>query len=113
MRTLIASVLFVCVTLPAFASEFSAKSCERYLQNATYAAAIETLAGNMRYSVEELCTLDRLMDIHITNTQIFNIEKQKDEPHVWITLHYAEHSCQYFIKNEDQTTTKKNCYNTF
>lgn len=113
MRTLIVSILSVLFAPPAFASEFSAKSCERYMQNATYAQAIETLSENMRYSVEELCTLERLMDIHITNTNIFNIEKQKDEPHVWITLHYAEHSCQYFIKNEDQTTTKKNCYNTF
>lgn len=97
----------------AMASEISQKSCEKYGREASYAKALDVISTAFKQiSRDELCSMPHLFDVHITNTSFFNIERQKDEPHVWVTLHYAEHSCQYFVRNEDWAVTRKNCYNT-
>lgn len=45
--------------------------------------------------------------------RIFLNEKQGPEPHFWVTLHYNEYSCQYFVRKIDQVVTRKTCYNTW
>lgn len=117
MQFLLAALLVIstsAISITSEASEFSQRSCEQYQRNSEYSKALDTIASRMKYtSRSELCSLPHLFDVHITNSLIYNMEKGVDEAHVWITLHYAEHSCQYFVKIEDQSVTKKNCYNTF
>ena len=112
MRILLA-VVFLFAAQASVASDISIKSCEKYGRDASFSKALDVISTNFKHnSRDELCALPHLFDVYMTNTMIFNLERQKDEPHVWVTLHYAEHSCQYFVKNEDWTVTKKNCYNT-
>ena len=111
MRILLAVAITFAASL-SMASEFSQKSCEQYSRNASYSKALDVVSSNMNSSRSELCSLERLMDVYVTNRVFFNMETQKDEPHVWVTLHYAEHSCQYFVREADSVVTRKNCYNT-
>lgn len=111
MRILLALLIALSSTA-ALASEFSEKSCSNYEKNTNYTKALEVISSNMKSTKSELCSLPHLFDVHITDRMFFNLETQKDEPHVWVTLHYAEHSCQYFVRNADWVVTRKNCYNT-
>lgn len=115
MRILLAAILALStlVSTASFASEFSEKSCEKYGRKASYAKALDVISNNMKHSSRsELCSLPHLFDVYITDRDFYNIETQEQEPHVWVTLHYAEHSCQYFVRNSDWVVTRKNCYNT-
>ncbi len=85
--------------------------CAKYEKNAKYLDAIKVLAKNMQYGFEELCNLPRLADIYVTKRSFYN-EQNELIPHVWVTLHYMEYSCQYFLRESDLVTTRKNCYNT-
>lgn len=97
-----------------FISSFAqaANHCERYQNNEAFMTAIATQAERMKYTLDELCHLPRLMDIYVVDTIIVN-EKNEEIPHIWLTLHYSENSCQYFLRADDYSTTKKNCYNTW
>lgn len=86
--------------------------CARYRQNPKFLPAIGLIARNMQYSLEDLCHLPHLADLYVTNRVFYN-EQGEEEPHVWVTLHYNEYSCQYFIRDLDQVVTRKNCYNTW
>lgn len=111
MRILLALILLASTS--AFASEISKKSCENYSRNSAYAKALDVISTNMKHSSRsELCSLPHLFDVYITDRSFYNIEEQREDPHVWVTLHYSEHSCQYFVRNSDWVVTRKNCYNT-
>lgn len=86
--------------------------CAKYSNNEKYVRAISVVARNMGYGPKELCALPRLADIHVTGRTLVN-ENQELVPHIWVTLHYSEHSCQYFLREADFVTTQKNCYNTW
>lgn len=94
------------------ASQFSEASCEKYYANETFAKALNVVAANMKSTSQELCSLERLFDVYIVNHTVIT-PKGEEIPHVWLTLHYAEHSCQYFVRNADLVVTAKNCYNTW
>lgn len=87
--------------------------CSRYADNAEYLRAIEIVAEKMMYTSTELCELGRLADIHVDTRGIYNADTDQVERHIWVTLHYNEYSCQYFVRAEDGVITRKNCYNTF
>lgn len=105
-----AGLLSLCLlfSAPAFATDH----CARYDANEKYAHALSVLAKSMGYARPELCTLPRLADIYVTTTTLVN-ERNESIPHVWVTLHYDEYSCQYYVREADFVTTKKNCYNTW
>ena len=86
--------------------------CQRYMKNQLEVDAIRTIASNLQYSTEELCSPNRILDVQVTHTQLFD-ENQQPIPHTWVTLHYNEYSCQYFVRDADKVVTQKNCYNTF
>jgi hypothetical protein len=111
MKILCALSMFF--ALPALASNFTVEGnkCERYVGNARYSEAIDLIAKAMKYSTEELCTLPRLADVYVVDRVFYN-EKNEAEPHIWLTLHYNEYSCQYFLREADKVVTRKNCYNT-
>lgn len=94
---------------PAMAQDF----CAQYIEAPSfYKIAIHTVASAMKYTDEQLCNLSTLADIQIQKAVLPNEENQAID-HTWVTLHYAEYSCQYFVRNSDQVITKKNCYNTW
>lgn len=86
--------------------------CAPYAGNEKYTRALSTIAKAMAYAPEELCSLPRLSAIHVTG-RIFHDEQGNPIPHVWITLHYGEYSCQYFVREADFVTTRKECYSTW
>lgn len=87
--------------------------CAKYAGNAEYLRAIEIVAHKMKYTTTELCELGRLADIFVDTRGIYNSEIDEVERHIWVTLHYNEYSCQYFVRAKDGVVTKQNCYNTF
>lgn len=105
---------FTFALFPFTASAFSVDGdkCARYQGNSRYEEAIAIVAKAMKYSTQELCTLPRLADFFIEDRNFVN-EKQEIEPHIWLTLHYNEYSCQYFLREADKVVTRKNCYNTW
>ena len=105
-------LLLLAVAYTFQAQALSTNSCEMYLQNPAYAKAITQVASNMGYTYEQLCAVPRLMDIFVENRNLLN-EQQEIIPHILVTLHYGEESCQYFVRDSDFVVTKKNCYNTF
>ena len=87
-------------------------SCEANLAKADFGPALEVVAKAMGYTTDELCALPHLFDIYIERRTLYNA-KNEAEPHVWVTLHYNEYSCQYFVRDADHVVTRKNCYNTW
>jgi hypothetical protein len=87
--------------------------CTQFRAKPAYLEAIGLLAKRMQYTPEELCQLPRLADIFFSETSLFNKETQEDEPHLWVTFHYFDYSCQYYIRKADRAVTRKNCYNTW
>ena len=106
MKLLAASILFL--SLGAHASNL----CQKLDAKPAYLQALTVVATNMQYTMSEICSHERILDIQIDNTKIINKDGQV-EPHIWVTLHYNEYSCQYFVRDEDMIVTRKNCYNTF
>lgn len=86
--------------------------CAKFAGNPVALQTIEQVANRMQYSFQQLCTLPRLMDIFM-DRKIFINPQQQPEPHLWLTLHYNEYSCQYFIREADRVLTRSNCYNTW
>ena len=106
MKLLLASLLFL--SLGAQASNL----CQKLETSPAFLQALNVVATNMQYSMDEICSSERILDLQIQHTSITNKEGQT-QPHVWVTLHYNEYSCQYFVRDEDLLVTRKNCYNTW
>lgn len=106
MKLLLASLLFL--SLGAQASNL----CQKLDSQPAFMKALDVVATNMQYSMEEICASERILDIQITKTNLVSKQGQI-EPHVFVTLHYNEYSCQYFVRDEDLIVTRKNCYNTW
>lgn len=107
MRALLATAVLFFVSLSA-----SADLCAPYATRESDQKAISLVARHMRLSVDELCAHPRVLDIQVTERVFYN-PQQQPEPHFWVTLHYNEYSCQYFIRKEDLVMTRSNCYNTW
>jgi hypothetical protein len=104
-----ALIAIIVSSQPAFAF---GPLCQRYMNNQLDVDAIRTVARNLQYTTEQLCSPSRILDVQVTHTQLPD-ENQRPIPHTWLTLHYNEYSCQYFVRDSDKVVTKKNCYNTF
>lgn len=113
IRTLAASTLLAStlVFLSPSAQAFG-PLCENYLTNPLNRAALQTVAQNLQYAPEQLCSLERILAIEVQHTNLID-EAQRAIPHTWVTLHYGEYSCQYFVRDADKVVTKKNCYSGF
>lgn len=106
------SFLFSFLLLSQAALASDKNLCTQYQHNLTYTQALETLASRLSYDFLQMCSLPHLLDIYITDTILLD-PQQNPIPHTWVTLHYSEHSCQYFLKTDDLSVTKKDCYNTW
>ena len=105
-------VLALLLTLPA--SAIADDYCTSSVRHERDQVALEVVATAMKYTVEELCQHPRVMAIHFTDRIFYNPQNNNEpEPHVWMTVHYNEYSCQYFVRDLDLVVTRKNCYNTF
>lgn len=111
-RLLAASALLFAVSLTSAKANAFGPLCESYRSKPLYVQALKTIAGNLQYSPEQLCSLGRILAVEVKHTNLID-ENQRPIPHTWVTLHYNEYSCQYFVRDADQVVTKKNCYNTF
>ena len=105
-------VLALVLALGSFAAFAQDNGCNRYANRSTYQTAINTVAQHMDYTGEDLCSSPRILEIYVVNTQVDN-ERHEPIPHIWVTLHYNEYSCQYFVREADYVITKSNCYNTW
>ncbi len=106
-RLMIAASL--CFSLPALAD-----LCAPHMSRDLRMRALETLSARMDYSLGELCSHPRLLDIHVTETNFYNPATREHEPSEWVTLHYREfYACQYYVRQADMVVTKQNCYSTF
>lgn len=111
MKMLLAFALSMFVFLPARAGE---RMCDKYRNNALSTYAIKVVAANLKYGFEELCNHPRLADIYVDRRNLPHPQDpMRSVPHVWVTLHYFEYSCQYFMREADGVVTRKNCYNTW
>lgn len=102
-------LIWMMFSISAYSQE---NGCARYEGNSAFMKSLATVAQNMNYSLEELCSHPRILDIHVTNTRL-NHDGQWAIPHFWISLHYNEYSCQYYVREDDFIVTRKNCYNTW
>ncbi len=112
MRSFIMSVVFVLSAGSASAWTGLCAQYEKSQNRAAYLTALSVVAKNLQYSQDQMCTLSTLADIHLAKKNFLN-EQQEIESHVWVTLHYSEYSCQYFVREKDWVVTRKNCYNTW
>lgn len=104
----ILSLSFVFLSLGAFAQT----KCDRYQNNARYMKAIETVAASLDFKLEELCHLEKVMDIEAQPTHITTLEGEVI-PHVRVQLHMAYESCLYLVRDSDQFISKNYCYSGF
>ncbi len=108
MKTL--SLLALLLSGSAFANEMCADS----YRNQKDVIALEVVAKAMKYTVDELCSHPRVMDFYFADRIFYRVENNNEpEPHTWVTIHYNEYSCQYFVRDLDLVITSKNCYNTW
>lgn len=112
-RTLatVAATLVSLVSMSSTALAFG-PHCEKYADKPLFVQAIKTVAHEMNYTPEELCSLERAGDIYVTHTSLTD-ERGDLIPHTWLTIHYYEYSCQYFMRDSDRVITKSNCYSGF
>jgi hypothetical protein len=102
--------IFITLTTSAFAHD----ACQNSFRSMQDQTAFTVVAKNMKYTVDELCSLPRLLAVYMDNRTFYRPENNNQpEPHTWVTLHYNEYSCQYFVRDADLVVTKSNCYNTF
>ncbi|HVK62412.1 MAG TPA: hypothetical protein VM432_12715 [Bdellovibrionales bacterium] len=87
--------------------------CAKYAESPRFMKAIETVATRSQYTMAELCQLGRLSDIFVESFMYTDRQTGERIPHSWVTLHYAEYSCQYLVRDSDQSYTKANCYGTW
>lgn len=104
--------LALALSLFSFSAFAQGHGCARYEYKPVFTESLKTVANFLDFSYEELCSHPRVLDVHVTTTKIYN-QKQEPIPHVWVTLHYNEYSCQYFVNETNFEVTKSNCYNTF
>lgn len=100
------------LALLSVSSLHAADFCQKYDKHPLFINSVEVVAKNMKSSLEELCSNPSIYDIYVTSTDVVSVTGESI-PHTWVTLHYAEHSCQYFVREVDLVVTKKNCYNTW
>jgi hypothetical protein len=86
--------------------------CEKYFHNARYMTAIEVVARNARWGLEEMCNLERIWDIQAEDAMVIN-KKGEEEPHVRVYLHRNEDTCHYMVRNADLVVTTAKCYSNF
>ena len=91
---------------------FAADHCEKYQQLPKRIEAIATVAAQLKYSMNDICNLERIADIYVTDKSQYDENGDVVELD-WVTLHYNEYSCQYFIRKDNRQMFAKNCYNTF
>ena len=96
----------------AASNSYAADHCEKYQHLPKRIEAISTVATQLKYSMNDLCNLERIADIYVDDTVKY--DERGDEVEIdWVTLHYSEYSCQYFVRKDNRAIFAKNCYNTF
>lgn len=105
------SLALLLVSSVSFA-QVSGDKCEKYHHIPRYMTAIEVVAKNARWGLEEMCTLERIWDIQAEDAMVIN-RQGEEERHVRVYLHRNEDSCHYMVRNADLVVTSKRCYSTY
>lgn len=112
MRAIL-SLALVLASSSAFAQNVpTGNKCEKYFGIPRYMTAISIVAKKAKWSVEEMCTLERIWDVQAEDTQVVN-KKGDVEPHVRVYLHRSEDTCHYMVRNADGVVTSAKCYSNF
>ncbi|WP_374029968.1 hypothetical protein [Bdellovibrio bacteriovorus] len=105
MRFILASLTLILSTT-AFAQQ---DNCQKYATKDRYMTAIKTVAAHVEYSIDELCTLPKVLDIEAQPSRVIT-PKGDVIPHVRVQLHMAYESCLYMVRDADQVITSSRCY---
>ena len=103
----------VLMSFSAFAQSVPAgDKCEKYHNIPRYMAALEVVATNAKWKLEEMCNLERIWDIQAEPAIVIN--RQGEEiPHIRVQLHRNEDSCLYMVRESDLVVTQKRCFSTY
>lgn len=108
--------VFVLIALSSF-SALAQQSpvgdrCEKYHHNAHLMRAIERVALNAKWTLQEMCNLERIWDVQAERVIVIN--RQGEEiPHVRVQLHRSSDSCLYMVRDADLEVTSKRCFSTW
>lgn len=101
------SVLFALATLSTSVS--AADLCTKYEHNARFMKAIEVVAKYQKYTKEEFCNLERVLDVEVQPSHVVDYEGNVI-PHVQVQQHKSWDSCLYLVNETDYSMTQAYCY---
>ena len=83
--------------------------CSKYEHNPRFMKAIEVVAKFQKYTKEEFCNLERVLDIEVQPSQVIDREGNVI-PHVQVQQHKSWDSCLYLVNELDYSMTQTYCY---
>lgn len=108
---LIAACLLLCFSSSALANPH----CGRYLSDARKTEVLESLADELLYSYDELCSHARIQNIQMEQGEFYYDDTKEFEVHDIVTIHYNEYSCEYHhnVARKLWQSGLHRCYNTW
>ena len=103
------AVLFSLATLSFSASASANDLCSKYEHNARFMKAVTTVAKFQKYTKEEFCNLENVLDVEVQPSQVIDREGNVI-PHVQVQQHKSWGSCLYLVNELDYSMTQAYCY---
>ncbi len=107
------NILLVTATLMSLSTN-AYDYCSKF-ENNDHEQTVRQLSERLRYSWEEFCDHNRIMDVQHEVRSYYYQDSDQFEDHNVYTLHYNEYSCEYHY-NISRTNWQKErdyCYNTW
>lgn len=108
MKLLLASAL-----LFSFGAHAGVDYCGRYSKNETSAYLMRSLAEKLSYPYETFCANDRMLDVFQEYRRVYHREDDRWHNYKFVTVHYAEYSCEYRYDLDVKGWNGQYCYSTF
>lgn len=83
--------------------------CTKYEHNARFMKAVTTVAKFQKYTKEEFCKLESVLDVEVQPSQVIDYEGNVI-PHVQVQQHKSWGSCLYLVNELDYSMTQAYCY---
>ena len=109
MRALLLSVFLL--SSVSFAQ--TQNHCAKFEGKGKIEELIKKLSKKLFYSYEEFCAHPRILDIYNEQRLVYHSEDDSYHPYEFITLHYAEQSCEYQYSLDHERWGDQVRYNTF
>lgn len=87
--------------------------CTKFEARPAVQTVVHMLAKKLSYTMDELCTHPRVLDIQDEQRRFFYQDSGQYETHTVITLHYSENSCEYHYNAGRSQWQKQYCYSTW